>query len=562
MSDVYILGMSRGHNSSVCLLKNGEVVFYIEEERLSRLKHDGTPLRALELVKNYTNKLDAVAIGHTDNNLPKADWCPENVYVEFLRKHHLINYETPVHLLGNVHHKLHAASAFYNSGFDDAVAVIVDGAGTFMEANNALGVTIGLWEAETIFSCEYPTVFETLYQNLQTNHATPKQKIRNNGFDSWISDNPGIVKCYEGVTLYLGFDPIEAGKTMGLAPYGELDTRIPNFFNDIGESNRNLVTPTIPSGSIINTSNFKFLQDSTLENQKNIAYKIQIDSQEAVLKLINYAVEISGKKNVIIAGGYGLNCVANYFYLDKLPNDINLYVEPVSHDGGTSIGAAKLIHYHMYQNDIKHSQTSIYYGPEYQLDLENLKLQKDFKYTEVSYNDIAKLIRDRNIVCMFQGKSEAGPRALGNRSILFDPTVPDGKDIVNEVKRREWFRPFAGTVLAEKASDWFNLKNLKESPFMMYAVDIKEDKLGTLPAITHVDNTCRIQTVTEDQNKHYYNLIKEFEKISEVPVLFNTSFNLGGDPLVETIEDALNTLRKSDLRYLYLPELNLLMEKQ
>jgi carbamoyltransferase len=562
MSDVYILGMSRGHNSSVCLLKNGEVVFYIEEERLSRLKHDGTPLRALELVKNYTNKLDAVAIGHTDNNLPKADWCPENVYVEFLRKHHLINYETPVHLLGNVHHKLHAASAFYNSGFDDAVAVIVDGAGTFMEANNALGVTIGLWEAETIFSCEYPTVFETLYQNLQTNHATPKQKIRNNGFDSWISDNPGIVKCYEGVTLYLGFDPIEAGKTMGLAPYGELDTRIPNFFNDIGESNRNLVTPTIPSGSIINTSNFKFLQDSTLENQKNIAYKIQIDSQEAVLKLINYAVEISGKKNVIIAGGYGLNCVANYFYLDKLPNEINLYVEPVSHDGGTSIGAAKLIHYHMYQNDIKHSQTSIYYGPEYQLDLENLKLQKDFKYTEVSYNDIAKLIRDRNIVCMFQGKSEAGPRALGNRSILFDPTVPDGKDIVNEVKRREWFRPFAGTVLAEKASDWFNLKNLKESPFMMYAVDIKEDKLGTLPAITHVDNTCRIQTVTEDQNKHYYNLIKEFEKISEVPVLFNTSFNLGGDPLVETIEDALNTLRKSDLRYLYLPELNLLMEKQ
>lgn len=565
MADTYILGMARGHNSSVCLLKNGEVVFYIEEERISRLKHDGTPFRALELVKKFTNKVDAVAIGHTDNTLPRSDWCPENIYVEFLRKHHLIDYNTPVHLMGNIHHKLHAACAFYNSGFDDAVALIVDGAGTFMEASNALGVNVGLWEAETIFDCSYPSTFEPLYQKFQTNHATPIQRIKTSeesNAETWLSDNPGIVKCYEAVTMYVGFDPIEAGKTMGLAPYGKEDSRIPKFFDSMGFSNRNFVTPTIPSAAVINTHQYGFLQDSTLENQKNMAWRIQEDSQEALLDLIKKAVTISGKKNIVIAGGYGLNCVANYWYLDKLPADIKLYVEPISHDGGTSIGAAKIIHYHMFQNDIKHPQESIYYGPKYDIDLDYINSLSDFSCKTVDYRDVATLIRAQNIVCMFQGRSEAGPRALGNRSILFDPTVVNGKDMVNEVKHREWFRPFAGSVLAENAADWFDLKGLDETPFMMYAVKVKDDKLNIIPSITHVDGTCRIQTVTKEQNLHYYNLIKEFETISGVPMLFNTSFNLGGDPLVETIEDAINTLRKSDLQYLYLPEVNMLLEKK
>lgn len=565
MSDTYILGLARGHNASVCLLKNGEVLFYLEEERASRFKYDGTPFRALELVKKFTNRIDAVAIAHTDNNVPRSDWCIGNIYIEFLRKHHLVTYETPVHLLGNIHHKLHAACAFYNSGFDDAVAVIVDGAGTFIEGQNILGVSVGMWEAETIFSCSYPTVFNTLYQNLQTNHATPRQPIKNPDqpdAETWISDNPGIVKCYEAATTYLGFDPIEAGKTMGLAPYGTEDSRIPRFFNGLGKSNRNLVTPTIPSASIINTSNFEFLQDNTLENQKNLAYRIQVDSQESVLALIKKAVEMSGKRNVVIAGGYGLNCVANYWYLDQLPEGINLYVEPISHDGGTSIGAAKLIHYHMFQNDVKHPQTSIYYGPKYDLDLDYLKSLSDFVYEEASYADVAKLIREQNIVCMFQGRSEAGPRALGNRTILFDPTIPNGKDIVNEVKRREWFRPFAGSALVEKAHEWFDFRTLNESPFMMYAVNVKQEKLGEIPSITHVDGTCRVQTVSKEQNFHYYNLISEFEKLSGVPILFNTSFNLGGDPLVETVDDALSTLRKSELKYLYFPEINILLKKK
>jgi carbamoyltransferase len=144
---------------------------------------------------------------------------------------------------------------------------------------------------------------------------------------------------------------------------------------------------------------------------------------------------------------------------------------------------------------------------------------------------------------------------------LFDPTVVNGKDLVNEVKHREWFRPFAGSCLAESVHDWFDLAGRAESPSMMYAVDVLESKRDIIPAITHVDGTCRIQTVTKEQNPHYYDLISEFNKIKQVPILFNTSFNLAGDPLVETLAEAFDTLSKSEMKYLWLPEIGKLITK-
>ena len=144
---------------------------------------------------------------------------------------------------------------------------------------------------------------------------------------------------------------------------------------------------------------------------------------------------------------------------------------------------------------------------------------------------------------------------------MFDPTVKNGKDLVNEVKHREWFRPFAGSVMAEHAGDWFDFRSRKDSPFMMYAVNVLEDKKDLIPAITHVDGTCRIQTVTSEQNPHYYELISEFNKVKGVPMLFNTSFNLAGDPLVETVKSALDTLLRSEMKYLWLPEIGKLLTK-
>ena len=164
-------------------------------------------------------------------------------------------------------------------------------------------------------------------------------------------------------------------------------------------------------------------------------------------------------------------------------------------------------------------------------------------------------ILEQEIVAIFQKSSEYGPRALGNRSLLFDPRNKNGKDIVNKVKRREWFRPFAGTVLLEHAKDWFEMGTIRESVYMSYAVPVKEDKKNLIPCITHVDGTCRVQTLTKEQNKNFYELIEEFYKRTNVPVLFNTSFNLAGEPLVETLSDAHSTIERSDLKYLYLPDL-------
>ena len=169
-------------------------------------------------------------------------------------------------------------------------------------------------------------------------------------------------------------------------------------------------------------------------------------------------------------------------------------------------------------------------------------------------SEVVKHLIDGKIVAIFQGKSEWGPRALGNRSILFDPRNPNAKDIINKVKKREWYRPFAGTVMLEHVNDYFEMATIKESPYMSFAIPAKQKAIEEVPGIIHVDGTCRIQTVTRQQNKNFYNLIKEFYKQTGVPILFNTSFNLAGEPLVETIEDAIDTMDRSDIDILYTPD--------
>jgi carbamoyltransferase len=174
---------------------------------------------------------------------------------------------------------------------------------------------------------------------------------------------------------------------------------------------------------------------------------------------------------------------------------------------------------------------------------------------------VAKLIQQQKIVAIFQGRSEAGPRALGNRSILYDPRDPDGKDKINQVKRRESFRPFAGSVLLPHAHKWFDMAGLDESPFMMYALDALPHTHDKIPAILHVDKTCRVQTVSLHNNLNYYQLIDSFYQLTDVPILFNTSFNLAGEPLVETPEDAIECFECSDIDYLYFPEVQKLRGK-
>ena len=188
---------------------------------------------------------------------------------------------------------------------------------------------------------------------------------------------------------------------------------------------------------------------------------------------------------------------------------------------------------------------SLYLGPEYDM--------SHIEGDTVNTMYVARLLEERNVVAVFQGRSEAGPRALGNRSILYDPRDPNGKDRINKIKRRESFRPFAGSVLLPHVHDWFDMGGLEESPFMMYAVDALPHTYDKIPAILHVDNTCRVQTVEKDI-PHLYEVIEEFYKYTKVPMVLNTSFNLAGQPLVESPQDAIDTWKQSDIHVLWFPE--------
>ena len=557
-----IAAVARGHNGSTTLLKDGKVIFYLEEERLSRMKYDGSPLLGLQKVFDYVDYIDHLVVCHTHRAGPSLDWTGEDMYEGFVRKLAKKKFEFQTHFIDIAHHQLHAACGFYNSGFKSAACVIADGAGSFLSVE---GINDICYEFETIFKVSYPSNFETVYKHVGTKEAI--------GFDAgdenmYLTEYPGLTKMYEAVTQYCGFPAIEAGKLMGLAPYGKPNENLPKFFRD-GWGNRDFIIPTYPNAAQINVNRYKLLLDDVKNHnpenpgqytdiQKDMAYAVQEETSNRMVELIRKAHELTGEKNVVICGGYGLNCVANYKYWKEFP-DLNIYCEPISHDGGTSIGAAKMVHHQLTENTIPQKQESVYYGPQY-----NTEIYKDYleglEVTDTSYDEVAKLIRDGNIVTLFQGRSEGGPRALGNRSILFDPTVKDGKDIVNQVKHREWFRPFACSILNEKVHDWFDLAGREESPHMMYAVKCKKGISEKIPSVIHVDDTCRIQTVTKEQNEHYYNLISSFEKLSDVPILFNTSFNLGGDPLVETIEDAIDTLQRSEIEYLYLPEIQKLVK--
>lgn len=583
---VWIAAIARGHNSGVCLLKDGEIVFASEEERFSREKYDGGPFASMVKILDYTNKLDYLVIAHTQplyETAGRVDYSGDDVYTGLARKLGLIkrghfgrDNHPQVIDLANMHHKLHAACAFYRSGFEDAVAVSVDGAGTFipLQVGND---TVMSYEVETITDCAYPAEFDTKFKVYGVREPVPagimqmpSDRFGEHGkwHDAVISDRSGITKVYEGVTEYCGFSSIEAGKTMGLSPYGEPDDSFPALFDKDAKyplSNRNLVVPHYPMSSIINTDLYGDLnempsegQDLTeLKSRRNLAYAVQKESQEQVLKVILKAVEMTGKKNVVLSGGYALNCVANYFYLDELnKQDIKLYVEPISSDAGTSIGAALLFHHSLEDDNTIRPGHSLYLGPKYEITEENLNFEDStIEVIDADYEKVIDLITDKNIVAVFQGRAENGPRALGNRSILYDPTDPNGKDFVNQVKRREYFRPFAGSILEEHAHDWFDMRGMDSSPHMMYAMDCQPGIEEKIPSIIHVDGTCRIQTVNQEQNEHYYNIINTFYKRTGVPIIFNTSFNLGGEPLVETLDDAVRTLKSSDIEYLFLPEL-------
>jgi carbamoyltransferase len=240
-----------------------------------------------------------------------------------------------------------------------------------------------------------------------------------------------------------------------------------------------------------------------------------------------------------------MNVVANHYYLQRFP-DVEFYFEPLSDDSGVTIGAAKVFYHQKTQDKIiRPLKTTSFHGITYDI--------SSYKEKTKSIKYIANLLNQDKSVAVYTGLAEAGQRALGNRSILFNALNPNAKDLVNEIKKREWYRPFACMVLEEDANIYFNMGRIKSSPFMTICFPVRPEYVKIIPGVTHIDNTCRVQTVSQDDG-YLYKLLQEFKYLSGHGILLNTSFNLAGEPLVETPEDAFNTLNNSCLDYLWFEE--------
>jgi carbamoyltransferase len=493
------------HDASICILDNGKITLYQMEERFSRKKHDCD----LEIIldNHPTDVFDKIII--SEHFLENYCYPIESILKKikkYSNKELVIEKER--------HHIFHAYSGFYNSGFDEALCFSIDGTGAVLKNGDV--------ELESIYILKKNRKENKLYQKTRKFDEVEEGETFSTHIVKIDDRDLSVGEKFSKYSEHIGYDHLDgAGKIMGLAQYKNYKEKLQYPYN---------------------SKEYKQKVDG--------AYNLQQETQTHILNLISKYTEETGIKNVVISGGYGLNCVANYHYLKNL-KDINLYVDPICFDAGISIGAA---YYHTTDKSKIKPLENAYIGyKEETYDLLNLESKK------VSYDDIVDLLLEKNVVALFQGKSEAGQRALGNRSLLFDPRVSNGKDIVNQIKRRENFRPFAGSVLQEEAYKWFDMLSLKESPYMQYAIDAYENAIEQVPSIIHADNTCRIQTVTQKQNHHFYNLISCFFEKTGVPMLMNTSFNLGGEPLVETFDHAIHTLENSMIEYLFLPEIDTLI---
>jgi carbamoyltransferase len=550
-----IIGVNRGHNSAVCLIKNGEILFHTEDERLSRIKYHKYPFSTFQKIPQYVNKYDNLCV----TGLTSLINCDSTNYARDIFSEHLAslgptfyNCETRVYDLGKSHHEMHAACSFYNSGFKKAICIVIDDAGSeiYFEMNKELKYGR---ENTSTFTFEYPYVCNLVHKKVYY----PDKITKTNLDEKYeFSKNISESSAFGHTSKLFGYSVLDAGKIMGMASYGKSDKNIPNIIVD--EKVRNDI---FCSNDLNNVwINFDYIKKNDFQKRANWSFQLQKQTQENVLKYILKMIHKTGIKNVCVSGGYFLNCVANYYIKKNLPKNINFYVEPLSSDAGTAMGAAKGLWYSQTKKRTIKKQKSIYYGIDYKYTIDEIKKKlKNEQIIDCFPKDVAKLISENNIVCIYQGKSESGPRSLGNRSILYNPTDPNGKNFVNKIKKREWFRPFAGTVLIEHASEWFDLAGMKESSFMMYAVNVKKPK--KIPSIVHIDGTCRIQTLSKKQNFMYYKIIEEFYKITKVPMLFNTSFNLSGDPIVDSLDDALYVIRNSDINYLYLADYDILIKK-
>ena len=523
-----ILTLFSGHEASACLLEDGVVKNYYKEERYSKKKHaEGTRYifnKILTELSDIDYALFSTQLSQKDERKLRDIITSVNPTIKFLKGSE------------SQHHIYHASLAFYNSGFDKSIVFVCDAAG---------GVHDEIYEGESIYIAEYPSKFTPFYKsywtvNTEVEDITTKKNGCTYNIHNVLNTYPGIGNLYNTAALVIGQTVDDCGKAMGLSSYGSSNDkfgklfsgkvleRIESYFSEYPELIKVLGgRDDVEYNMTITKDNYKFFAD--------YCYEVQIQCQERVTKYIRHAIEKTGIKKVCISGGFGMNIVTNYHLIKQFP-DVEFYFEPLCDDGGNSIGAA-MYSYRKLSKDtaVRPITTTSYHGEQHDV--------SRYVGETVDLKGIASLLYNNKSVAIFKGHAEAGQRALGNRSILFNALNPDARDIVNRIKKREWYRPFAAIVLEEDAHLYFD--DVISNPYMTVCFPVRTD---LIPGVTHIDNTCRIQTVSTG---HLYDLLLEFKRLSGHGILLNTSFNLAGEPLVETPEDALKTLSSSTLDHLW-----------
>lgn len=557
-----ILGISCFyHDSAACLLQDGKIVAAAQEERFNRIKnYPGFPINAINYclqAKNLTIydidhigfyekpflKFARVVLSHLRSypfslkNFLRTmpDWLENRLIIPIYLKKEL-GFEGKTFFIK--HHLSHAASAFLVSPFEESAILTADGVGEWTT------MTLGMGKDKNI------TVFKEIH----------------------YPNSLGLF--YTAVTTYLGFKALNGeGKVMGLAGHGK-----PEYLDKF----REMVQVKSDGSFKLDHSYFGFNKGNRMYSRKflrifgperlpetaiterhyNIAATLQQFTEEILIKIARNLYDLTGSDNLCLSGGVFLNCVANGKILEKTPFK-KIFIQPAAGDSGGALGIASYIYHSLFEKQRDYIMKDAYLGPNYtQNYIERILLRQSLKYKKLEDNEISRFMAEKislnNIIGWFQGRMEFGPRALGNRSILANPCNPDMKDILNsKVKMRESFRPYAPAVLEDRLKDFFVLN--VESPFMLLAAPVREEKKTIIPAVTHIDGTARIQTVNKETNPRFWQVIKEFENLTGTPVLLNTSFNLRGEPIVCSPEDAINCFLKSQMDYLVLE--NYVIEK-
>lgn len=529
-----ILSIHFGHDSSVCLYNDGVIEKYFLVERFTGKKHDHDCYKILDKIFFTINeKIDIICIS-TFN----YDDCKNKIISVIFNNYKKYNKNLKL-IINSDHHLNHAYQSFYNSGFDESIVVVVDGSGSFVEKN--------LVEVESIFLFDKKN-HRLLYKNIVEKFLSPslpwdnKFKPISTKYDH--KNIFGIGGLYDIAAILTGNTEDDCGKAMGLSSYGSSNNYFKNLFleknklnNDFFENSSNEIKKFLKNPTKnITKENYKLYAD--------FCYEVQSQTQKAVGDLIEDYIEKTGIKKVCISGGYGMNIVANHYYLQRF-SDVEFYFEPMCNDSGVSIGSAILTYTQLTKKTHIPIETTSFHGMKYDV--------SSYKGKTTTIKEIANLLYQNKSIAVYSGLSEAGQRALGNRSIFFNALNLHAKDILNKIKKREWYRPFAAVVLEEDANIYFDMGKIKSSPFMTICFPVRKKFIEIIPGIVHIDNTCRIQTVSKTHT-YLYEILKEFKKLTGHGILLNTSFNLAGNPLVETPQDAINTLNTSCLDYLWFEE--------